>query len=85
VLRNELDTNISVGAVSGMGGAIEGLGAVRDNKVSGKILVYPDLGDFPLTSLDDLIKQHPSIGPKLINGCWTKAAEDELLRVAARR
>ena len=85
VLDDSLDTNISVGAVSGMGGAIEGLNAVRDNKVSGKILVYPDLGDFPLTDLGVLVQRFPSIGPKLINGCWTKAAEDELLKVAASK
>ncbi len=85
VLNDSLDTNISVGAVSGMGGAIEGLNAVRDNKVSGKILVYPDLGDFPLTDLGTLVQKFPSIGPKLVNGCWTKAAEDELLKVAARK
>ncbi|MDA3961593.1 MAG: alcohol dehydrogenase catalytic domain-containing protein [Planctomycetota bacterium] len=77
-----LDTNLSVGAVSGMGGAIEGLEAVKTGAVSGKILVYPVLGDFPMTSLDDLVAQFPSIGPMLDDGCWTKAAEEELLRVA---
>jgi L-sorbose 1-phosphate reductase len=85
VLSDALDTNLSVGAVTGMGGAIAGLTAVKENKIAGKILVYPDLGDFPLTSLEDLVRRHPSIGPKLQDGCWTKAAEDELLRVAAPR
>ncbi len=85
VLTDALDTNLSVGAVTGMGGAIDGLTAVKENKIAGKILVYPDLGSFPLTSLEDLVKRFPSIGPKLKDGGWTKAAEDELLRVATAR
>lgn len=82
VESGDLDTNLSVGAVSGMGGAIEGLSAVKNGTIAGKILVYPELGDFPLTNLDDLIAQFPSIAPLLENGCWTKAAEVELLKVA---
>ena len=82
VLANQLDTNLSVGAVTGFGGAIEGLEAVKTGKISGKILVYPDLGDFPLTELAALVAKYPSIGPKLKDGCWTREAEIELLRVA---
>ncbi|TVR44031.1 MAG: alcohol dehydrogenase [Planctomycetota bacterium] len=84
VNAGELDTNLSVGAVSGMAGAIEGLEAVRDGKVAGKILVYPELGDFPMTSLEDLVQQFPSIAPLLDDGDWTKAAEEELLRLVAQ-
>jgi threonine dehydrogenase-like Zn-dependent dehydrogenase len=82
VLSDSLDTNLSVGAVSGMGGAIAGLDAVKNNKIAGKIIVYPDLGDFPLTTLDELVAKFPTLKAKLANGGWTKAAEEELLRVA---
>lgn len=82
VLANQLDTNLSVGAVTGFGGAIEGLEAVKTGKISGKILVYPDLGDFPLTELAALVAKYPSIGPKLKDGCWSREAEVELLRLA---
>ena len=82
VLADQLDTNLSVGAVTGFGGAIEGLEAVKTGRISGKILVYPDLGDFPLTELGALVQKYPSIGPKLKDGCWTRDAEVELLRVA---
>ncbi|MEK7413922.1 MAG: alcohol dehydrogenase catalytic domain-containing protein [Planctomycetota bacterium] len=85
VLGDQLDTNLSVGAVTGFGGAIAGLEAVKTGKISGKILVYPDLGDFPLTELPELVKRYPSIGPKLKDGCWTKAAEVELLAVAGKK
>ena len=45
-------------------------------------MVYPELGDFPLMELDALVAKYPSLQAKLHNGCWTKAAEQELLRVA---
>ncbi|TVR15098.1 MAG: alcohol dehydrogenase [Planctomycetota bacterium] len=84
VNAGDLDTNLSVGAVSGITGAIPGLEAVRDGTIAGKILVYPELGDFPLTTLEDLVVQFPSIGPLLDDGDWTKAAEEELLRLAGK-
>ena len=82
VISDRLDTNLSVGAVTGMVGAIDGLAAVKNRTIAGKIIVYPQLGEFPLMELDDLIATYPSIAPLLANGCWTKAAETELLRVA---
>jgi threonine dehydrogenase-like Zn-dependent dehydrogenase len=83
VLAGELDTNLSVAAVSGMRGAIEGLTAVRDRTIAGKIIVYPQLHDLPLLELPALAARYPTVGAKLDRGCWTKAAEEELLKVAA--
>ena len=74
-----LDTDLSVAAVSGMGGAIAGLEAVRDGQVPGKIIVYPVLGDFPLTLLDDLEQRCPAAAAALNAGSWTAAAEQALL------
>lgn len=82
VIDDQLDTNLSVGAVTGMAGAIDGLAAVKNRTIAGKIVVYPQLGDFPLMELDALVAKFPSIGRTLSNGCWTKASEEELLRVA---
>lgn len=82
VNAGQLDTNLSVGAVSGITGAIPGLEAVRDGTIAGKILVYPELGDFPLTTLEELVERYPSIAPLLDDGDWTKDAEEELLRLA---
>ena len=84
VLDDSLDTNLSVGAVCGIGGAISGLEAVKNNRIAGKILVYPDLGDFPLTELETLAKQFPTVGAAMTAGAWTRAAEIELLRVAGK-
>ncbi len=82
VIGQTLDTNLSVGAVCGMAGAIDGLNAVKNRTIAGKIVVYPQLGDFPLMELDELADKFPTIKPTLANGCWTKASELELLRVA---
>ncbi|HYE07789.1 MAG TPA: alcohol dehydrogenase catalytic domain-containing protein [Planctomycetota bacterium] len=84
VVGGTLDTNLSVGAIAGMGGAIDGLNAVKARTIAGKIVVYPALGEFPLMELDALAQRYPSVGAMLSAGCWTKAAEDELLRVVAQ-
>ncbi len=79
VVDDSLDTNLSVGAVTGMAGAIDGLNAVKNRTIAGKIVVYPQLGDFPLLELDELTARYPTLKPLLINGCWSKAAEEALL------
>lgn len=83
VLDGQLDTDLSVGAVCGMAGAIAGLDAVRDKTVAGKIVVYPSLKDLPLIELDHLGEHFPSVAALLRDGCWNAAAEAELLRVAS--
>ncbi len=76
----QLDTNISVDAISGMAGAIDGLAAVENRTLAGKIVVYPQLTDLPLIPLSQLDKHLPAVADKLDNGKWTKSAEDELLK-----
>jgi hypothetical protein len=83
VTSGQLDTNVSVDAVSGMAGAIAGIAAVEDRTLAGKILVYPMLHDVGLIPLTDLADHYPTVADKLVAGMWTKAAEDELLKVAA--
>lgn len=79
LIAQKLDTNLSVAAVSGMAGAIDGLRAVENRTLDGKIVVYPSLPDLPLTPLSDL----PAfVRAKLNAGSWTAAAEAELLRGA---
>jgi threonine dehydrogenase-like Zn-dependent dehydrogenase len=80
VERGQLDTNSSVDAVSGMAGAREGLAAVEDRRLAGKIVVYPALRDLELTPLTELPHRFPSVGERLERGQWTKAAEQELFR-----
>jgi hypothetical protein len=77
-----LDTNLSVDAVSGMAGAVEGIKAVEKRSITGKIIVYPKLIEMPLIPLVDLCKFYPAVAHKLNGGLWTKDAENELLAVA---
>jgi D-arabinose 1-dehydrogenase-like Zn-dependent alcohol dehydrogenase len=84
VTSGQLDTNTSVDAVSGMAGATDGIAAVENRTLAGKIIVYPMLHDLGLTPLTELAKRFPTVAAKLSNGQWTKAAEAELLRVAGK-
>jgi hypothetical protein len=63
VADGRLDTNLPVGAVSGMAGALDALDAVRDRSVPGKVVVYPALGDPPLLDRGELvIRYRASVG-----------------------
>ena len=82
VEREGFDTNASVDAVSGMAGAIDGIACVENRTLAGKIIVYPMLHDVGLIPLNQLGSQFPTVAAKLDGGKWTRAAEQELLRVA---
>ena len=82
VTAGQLNTNASVDAVSGMAGALDGLLAVENRTLAGKVIVYPELHDLDLVPLTDLAKRFPTVAAKLDNGLWTLAAEQELLKVA---
>jgi len=82
VVARWLDTNLSVDAVSGMAGAVDGIRAVEKRSVMGKIIVYPKLIGMPLIPLVDMQKYYPTVASKLNGGLWTKDAEVELLKVA---
>jgi threonine dehydrogenase-like Zn-dependent dehydrogenase len=80
----DLDTNISLDAVSGLAGVADALAAIEGRTAAGKIMVYPALSDLGLVRLSELGEQYPSVVAKLDAGRWTRAAEEELLRVARR-
>ncbi len=78
----QLETNASVDAVSGLAGAIEGIRAVENRTMAGKIVVYPALRSMGLMTLAELAAKYPTVAAQMREGMWTRAAEDELLRVA---
>ncbi len=82
VITHQLDADLSVGAVSGMAGAVDGLRAVEKGSVAGKIIVYPQLIEMPLIPLAGMQKYYPTVAAKLNEGLWTKDAEKELLSTA---
>jgi threonine dehydrogenase-like Zn-dependent dehydrogenase len=81
----ELDTNISLDAVTGFEGVADALAAIEGRTAAGKIMVYPSLPDLGLVRLSELGEQFPTVAARLDDGRWTKAAEEELLRVAGQQ
>ncbi len=72
----------SVAAIGSLTAARDGLQAVKDATLSGKVVIYPNIKEFPLTRLTDLRHALPSVYARLKNGHeWTKEAEDEFLRL----
>jgi len=82
--RGSLDTNVCVAAVCGLEGAVEGIRAVEDRRVSGKIVVYPACKGLPLTQSNELEEQIPGLGDAMPDGLWTKQAEEILLAAYQR-
>jgi len=76
-----LDTNLSVAAVCGLAGATNGIRAVENRSIAGKIVVYPACKDLPLVPLEKLNKKMPEVAGCLNNGLWTREAEQKLLEM----
>jgi threonine dehydrogenase-like Zn-dependent dehydrogenase len=75
VVSRRLDTNLSVAAVSGLDGAIDGIRAVEKNLMPGKIVVYPSCRGLKLTPLPQLDASVP-----LSDGHWSQQSEEALLK-----
>ncbi len=76
-----LSPNRSVAAVGSLRAARGGLQAVKETTFPGKIVIYPNIKEFPLTALPDLKDKLPSVYAKLKDGqVWTVEAEQEWLR-----
>ena len=83
VRTGRLDTSRSVDAVSGMAGAADGIAAIENRTLTGKIVIYPSCHSLGLVPLSELARRLPTVAAKLDAGQWCKAAEEELLAVAA--
>jgi hypothetical protein len=70
VMARQLDTNLSVAAVAGLDGAIDGIRAVEKNLMPGKIIVYPSVKGMKLTPITALVGDRQ----------WDGKAEQELLK-----
>ncbi len=80
--RGDLDTNLSVDAVTGMEGVRDALVAVEARTSGGKIVVYPQLHELGMIRLSELGDRFPTVAAALHDGRWTRAAEEALLEVA---
>jgi hypothetical protein len=75
----QLDTNLSVAAISGLEGATDGIRAVENRSIAGKIIVYPACRALGLVILEELSEKMPYVAECLNDGLWTKQAEQKLL------
>jgi len=79
VEARRLDTNLSVAAISGLDGAVDGIRAVEKQLIPGKILIYPSCKGLGLTPLSELSAKMPAVAACLADGMWTAKAERKLL------
>ncbi len=78
----ELSPNRSVAAIGSLSAAKEGMQAVQDQVFPGKVVIFPQIQEFPLTPVPDLKDSLPTVYAKLKNGReWTNEAEAEFLRL----
>jgi len=77
----ELSPNRSVAAVGSLRAARDGLKAVKEASLAGKVVIFPNIKELPLTTLGGLKEKLPTVYDRLnAHGEWTKAAEEEFLR-----
>lgn len=81
VESGRLDTNVSVAAISGLEGATEGIRAVENRSIAGKIIVYPACRNLGLVRLEEMNEKMPDVAKLLSEGLWTKEAEQKLLEI----
>ncbi len=79
VESGRLDTNVSVAAISDLQGALDGIRAVENRTIAGKIVVYPACKGLGLVRLEDLGAKLAQVAAKLRDGLWTTEAEKTLL------
>src|SRR5512146_2986275 len=78
----ELSPNRSVAAIGSLSAAKDGLKAVKDATLAGKVVIYPNIKELPLTPLAELKDKLPSVYALLNErGEWTNEAEAEFLRI----
>jgi threonine dehydrogenase-like Zn-dependent dehydrogenase len=79
VEAGRLDTNLSVAAVCGLDSAAEGIRAVEERSIAGKIIVYPRCKGIGLVTLEEMNEKMPEVAECLNNKLWTREAEQKLL------
>ncbi|MBP6964514.1 MAG: alcohol dehydrogenase catalytic domain-containing protein [Armatimonadetes bacterium] len=80
----KISTNTSVAAIGGIEASWEGMKAAKEGTYPGKVVIYPQIKDLPLTAVPDLKDKLPTVYAKLTDGMfWNREAEAELLRVMA--
>lgn len=85
VIAGRLATDVSVAAVSDLASAEQGMRAVENRSIAGKILVYPECKDLGLVELKDMPKKLPQVAALLNDGVWNREAELKLIELFGSR
>jgi threonine dehydrogenase-like Zn-dependent dehydrogenase len=79
---HQLSPNRSVAAIGSLDAALNGFKSVQAAEFPGKVVIFPQIRDFPLTALPDLKEKLPTVYAKLKDGReWTVEAEEEFLKL----
>ncbi len=85
-VQKTLSPGRSVAAIGGMGVARDGIQALMEGRYPGKIVIFPQLPDVPLLSLEELHTHLPAVAAKLgPDHAWTSAAESALIEAVWRK
>jgi len=69
-----------VAAIGGMNAGLDAIDGVINSSYPGKIVIFPQIQDLPLMSLDELAEKLPAVAEKLGPGnVWTAEAEAALI------
>ena len=79
-VEKKLRPEFSVAAIGGFNQIADGLKAMKNATFAGKIVIFPHVPDFPLTSLEDLKTKLPEVYAALADGhIWTLEAEKRFM------
>ncbi len=79
-LSGTLSPGRSVAAIGGIETAAEAIQSVMDSKYPGKVVIFPQIHNLPLTSLKELKDRLPEVAAKLgPDQMWTNEAEEALI------
>ena len=82
VEEKKLNTNLSVAAIGGMNAGREGLEGVKSARFPGKTVIYTQIPELPLMSIEEVPQRIPGLKDRLSpQGAWTKEAEEALLEM----
>jgi len=78
----EIYTENAAAAIGGLNSVVDGLKMVEGQKVPGKIIIYQQIPNMPITLIKDMHNEYPTVGALLRDGkYWSYEAEKELLRL----
>ncbi|HEU0291092.1 MAG TPA: alcohol dehydrogenase catalytic domain-containing protein [Anaerolineales bacterium] len=79
-IAGTLSPGRSVAAIGGMETAADAIQSVMDSRYPGKVVIFPQIHDLPLTSLKELPDRLPEVAAKLgEDRMWTNEAEEVLI------